>query len=561
MVTQMSGNKESGKKTTRRGYLKYVGGAVGAAVVAAAGYGIYETTKPPPTPPSTPTITAATTIPPAQPITFRLAYSTEVPTIDPADGSTVNLLLQSPVYDTLVRPRPGTMELDEPVLATSWDISPDGKTYTFKLRQGAKFHDGTLLTAEAVKFSAERTMKIGKMSSTFLGPLDTVDVIDDYTVRFNLKEPYVPFLAALSSPAGLAIVSPTTVKKHEIEGDLAQEWLGMHEAGSGPYVLENWVREQNVSFAKFKEYWRGWEGKHIDNIVGYFVREEATRKLMLLNGDVDWAEDLIPENADEIAKRPGFVVQYDYGAGICSLVLNLRRAFSDANLRKAVSYAFDYKSAIQGIWMGHADQAQGPLPYNSFGHKDDLTIYSRDLDKAKDYMKKSKYSPGQLTLQVIYNVGYDWKAKTAQLFKSNMNDIGINVEIVETTWPVLWDSLNTPTAPYDVWVYFNSLDIPDPFMVLLRSYHSDPKKGLYNKGYKNSKVDELLNSAAKSVDRAEYASLLREIQSIVVEEAAQVFLYDLKLPRTYRDYLKGFVPDAANVFAYNYYDMYIEGRD
>ena len=550
--------------------MKYVGGAVGVAVVAAAGYGIYEGTKSPPTPATVTTLlsptatlsTAATTASPqAKPVTFRLAYSTEVPTIDPADGSTVNLLLQSPVYETLIRARPGTMELVEAVLATSWDVSPDAKTYTFKLRQGVKFHDGTPFTAEAVKVSAERAMKIAKMSGTFLGPLDTVDIIDDYTVRFNLKEPYVPFLAALSSPAGLSIISPTALKQHEIGGDLAQEWLGTHEAGSGPYVLENWVREQNVSFTKFEDYWRGWEGKHIDNIVGSFVREEATRKLMLLNGDIDWADDLIPENADEIAKKPGFVVQYDYGAGICSLVLNLRQAFKDVNLRKAVSYAFDYKIAIQGIFLGHADQAQGPLPYNSFGHNNDLTIYSRDLDKAKEYMKKGGYSPGQVTLQVIYNVGYDWKAKTAQAFKSAMNEIGINVEIVETTWPVLWDSLNTPTAPYDVWVFFNSLDIPDPFMVLLRMYHSDPQKGLYNKGYKNPKVDELLDRAGRSVDRAEYASLLKEIQSIVVEEALQVFLYDLKSPRTYRDYLKGFVPDAANVFAYNYYDMYIEGRD
>ncbi|HEX7022231.1 MAG TPA: ABC transporter substrate-binding protein, partial [Trueperaceae bacterium] len=146
------------------------------------------------------------------------------------------------VYESLVEWDPKQEKL-VPMLATAWKVTPDGLSYTFEIRQGVKFHDGSTLTARDVKVSLDRIREIGLGNSYLLGPVKSVTAIDDYTVEVTLSEPYAPFLAGL--PLAY-IVSSTAIAKHD-QGDLSRDWLSMNEAGTGPYVLASWDLNQQFT--------------------------------------------------------------------------------------------------------------------------------------------------------------------------------------------------------------------------------------------------------------------------------------------------------------------------
>ena len=171
-------------------------------------------------------------------------------------------------YDRLVAYKGSSTEL-VPSLATSWEISKDGKVYTFRLRHGVKFHDGTEFTAKDVKFSLDRMIKINKGPAWIYTQdmdLNSVKVVDDYTVQITLTHPYAAFLYTIAY-VGASIMNSTLVMKHEVNGDLGQAWLQDHDAGSGPYIMTQWVPNVQVVLKKFGDYWHGWTGKHVSTVI------------------------------------------------------------------------------------------------------------------------------------------------------------------------------------------------------------------------------------------------------------------------------------------------------
>ncbi len=163
------------------------------------------------------------------------------------------------VYDGLVRVEGATEATIIPWLAEKWDKTSDGLTYTFYLRKGVKFHDGTPLNAAAVKFSFERLLKLNSGAVANYDAIKKIEAIDELTVRFTLKFPYSSFLVSLTSLWGPTVVSPTAVKAHEVDNDMAQGWLAGNEAGSGPYRLESYVRNQQLVLVRNPDYWGGLE--------------------------------------------------------------------------------------------------------------------------------------------------------------------------------------------------------------------------------------------------------------------------------------------------------------
>lgn len=469
-------------------------------------------------------------------------------------------------YDPLVFPV--FKEAPEPWIAESWEISEDGTTYTFHIRKGIKFQDGTELTAEDVAFSMRRVLRLGLGYSYLwadsLEPED-VEVTDEYTVVFHLKEPYAPFLSTFVQ---FFIVNKDLVIREKKPGefgefgDYGQKYLETHTAGSGAYMVESVTLGDRIHFVKFEDYWRGWEENQIDDIYWLVIPEQATIKMMMLEGTADICSSaVLPEIQKLLGEAPGIdYVEFPSVKTFFTHMNNQKPPLDDVNVRKAISYAIDYEALTTVIFPG--SQAVGPVPPGVAGHNPDVVVYSRDLEKAKQYLEKSKYSLEELKemkLNYVAATGIDMFKKTALLFKDNLKDIGLNVEIQAETWGRLCDMATTPETSPHMCCMWLSITYPSADRHTTMIY--TPRVwGTYSgmSWYDNPKVVELLNQARVTIDSKERFRLYGEAQRIIAEDAASVFMTNPPMSRCKQTYIKGFTNRGAESYDLYFHDLKIE---
>ena len=337
----------------------------------------------------------------------------EIRTLDPAWAydSAGGEILQN-VYETLIFYKGGSAAELEPQLAVevptveNGGISEDGLTYTFKLRENVTFHDGTKFNASAVKFSIDRAMAYDDPESpgwilTQPGLSEdkkstnlNVEVVDEYTVRFNLKKAYSPFIYCLAYTIA-NIVSPTYVKEN---GEEAVEmprpdniWMDSHMCGTGPYMLDEWADDKSyVKLVAYDDYWG--DQPACTTIYIKVVDEYNTRYLALLGGEAD--SIYVPlEHADEFEGMDDINVQTSDTFQVNFFGFNQAMApFDDVNVRKAFCWAFDYNTYIDEVQSGYSIQLQGIIPKGMFGHDDTLPMYSYDLTEAKKYLEDAGFT-------------------------------------------------------------------------------------------------------------------------------------------------------------------------
>ena len=227
-----------------------------------------------------------------RPATFTLVTNRAPSDLDPhsAYDPGSGVALQGP-YEGLIRLEPGTTDEYVPVLAESWSANEDQSVWTFRIRDGVTFHDGTPLDAEAARASFARLFALRLAPSTVLGRfIDDpawITAPDARTLVFSLGRPQPLFEAAISSAYGTAIVNVAALKQHEVDGDWGHEWAQTHAdgIGTGPYRVASFDTEQGVVLERYDAYWRGWEGSHFDRVILRIVVEAETRRALLENGD------------------------------------------------------------------------------------------------------------------------------------------------------------------------------------------------------------------------------------------------------------------------------------
>ncbi len=199
---------------------------------------------------------------PDRPMIINWQRSSDPPTADPAFGATVSggIEIEWNVYDTLIRYEGETDKLI-PGLAESWEASPDGKSYTFKLREGVKFHNGDDFTAEDVEFVWQRALAADATPALYWDPVESMEIIDDYTIKMNMKYPYGPWPTVMAGSRGMYMgPSKKSVEEHATADDpWAFDYFLDHENGTGPWVMSNWERDVKIEFDRFDDYWGGWE--------------------------------------------------------------------------------------------------------------------------------------------------------------------------------------------------------------------------------------------------------------------------------------------------------------
>lgn len=455
----------------------------------------------------------------------------EPKSLDPHAVTAVNdFRILMNVYDGLTRYKDGTLE-PEPSLAESWTISDDAKTYTFKLRQGVKFHDGTDLDAEAVKFNFDRMLKedhpyhnTGPFPLAFyFSSVEETNVIDDYTVEFKLKEPYAPFLSNLAYPTGL-IVSPAAVMEHG-------EDYGRNPSGTGAFKFVEWDANAKVVIARNDDYWDG--AAALEAVIYRPITDANTRIAEMLSGGLDIMVETPPDALAQFRDNSDFAVLEQAGPHVWFLILNLKEGpFADKKVRQAANYAINKKALVENILQGTAEVAAGPTPPAfAWAYNDALQPYPYDPDKAKALLKEAGYDGEELTFYVTEGgSGMLDPVAMGTAIQADLEAVGMKVKIETYEWNTFLGKVNPGLeGKADMAEMAWMTNDPDTLPYLALRTAAWPEEGGFNSGYySNDKVDELLNKARQSTDQSERASLYKEMQEIVKDDAPWVFVANWK---------------------------------
>ena len=504
----------------------------------------------------------------AEEVEFKYAMSQETMTFDPAvyvDISTTACAYNT--YDSLVCSRKG--QLPGPWLAESWEVSEDALTYTFKLRKGVKFHDGTELAAEDVVFSMDRMLALN-LGYAFLwkGALEPGDTeaVGKYTVRFHLRKPFGPFLATLlqfqiaNKDLCLKEKKPGDFGEYGEYGDYAQEYLTTHDAGSGPYKAVDVDLGSRCVLVKHEDYFMGWEENQIDRVIVEVITEEATLTLLFKRGEtglIGPTESLPVETYLELEGIEGVTVERTLSAQSWMVGMNnMRPPFDDRNVRKAVSYAFDYETCLSEIAKG-GTQARGPVPVVVPGHADNALMYHRDLDKAKAYLEKSVYSPDELRameLEYTYISTLEVERLVGLVLKSNLEDIGLNVRLNGLPWARIYAMVSNPetTSHFHDWIFYTKYMDADYYSLFYHPLNFGTP--LNASWYEDPELTELIDNARQLADQEERFAQLAEMQQRITWDAVDLWLLNPYHYAAHWDWLEGYYYDGTTVSDLRFYN-------
>jgi peptide/nickel transport system substrate-binding protein len=444
------------------------------------------------------------------------------------------------MFEGLTAQELGTYKI-VPGLAQSWDISKDGLTYTFHLRPNVKFHDGTPLTAEAVKFCFDRQLNDqGPFYATgtypyvkgFLGNVAGVEVVNPGTVQIRLKSPLTPFLQYLAHHS-LYIYSPEALKKWGKD-------VVKHPVGTGPFKLESWEPGVRVVLTRNDQYWGG--APKIRQAIYVPIIEAQARLSAIKTGEIDMTMDVPPDSLQDLRKDPDVVVAEANSSAVWYVALNTRHpALKDKRVRQALNYAVQKDAIIRDILKGTAIVATTPLsPVYGPYHEDKTVRYPYDPEKAKALLKEAGYASG---FDVTFFVpesgsGMQSPVEMGTVIQANLAAVGVRAKIQTMEWGAyLKKYLDSPDMAEMSWN--PSIGDPDHMMYMLLS--SDRFPPAFNAGYyQNPRVDELLRKGRTTIDDRERVPLYKEAQRLVMEDVPWIFVDHGKQVIVYRKRVQGF---------------------
>ncbi len=467
----------------------------------------------------------------------------EPKSLDPATVTAVNdFRILVNLYEGLTRYKPGTLEV-EPALAESWTVSDDGTEYTFKLRPGIKFHDGTDFNAEAVKFNFDRMLDENHPHADtgpfplafFFSAIEETTVVDEMTVNFKLNAPYAPFLSNLAYPTGL-IASPTAI-------EASGKDFGRNPVGTGPFKFEEWKSNERVVVSRNDDYWG--EKAGTEAVVFRPISDANTRVAEMLAGGIDIMVEVPPTSLPQFEEGSGFTVVQQAGPHVWFLILNAKEGpFADVRVRQAANYAINKEAIVNDVLEGTADVAAGPTPPAfAWAYNPSLEPYPYDPDKALALLKEAGAEGAELTFYVTEGgSGMLDPVAMGTAIQADLAAVGLDVKIETYEWNTFLGEVNPGLeGKADMAEMSWMTNDPDTLPYLALRTEAWPDKGGFNSGYySNPKVDELLEKARTATDQAERARLYQEMQTIVQEDAPWVFVANWKQNAVTSDRVENF---------------------
>lgn len=461
---------------------------------------------------------------------LNAAISGEPDQLDPSKTSSYNSFeVLENVYDTLVEPDQNLQM--QPSLATKWTTSKDQLTWTFTLRDGVEFSDGTPLTSADVVYTYDRIIDDKLNSAYKFTTVKSISAPDPTTVVVRLKQPTPNLLSSLGGFKGMGIVEKENVTDGKIKTD---------PVGSGPFMVSKYTQGDSIRLVPNPHYW-GPKPK-ISGIDFTFVKDPTVALQDLQSGQVQWTDNLPPQQVASLEQSSGgdTVVQSVPSTDYWYLTLNeARHPFDDVRVRQAVAYALDRDAITKAATYGTATANQTAIPKGSYWY-DDYAPYSYDPTKAKSLLSQAGVSG--LTMDLMVTSEYPQTVQAAQVIAAELKDVGIDVKIRTLDFAQWLDQEGKGQFDSFMLGWLGNLD-PDEY------YYAQQHSGAsFNfQKFSNPKVDTLLDQARVETDKARRKELYDQAVKIIVDQASYIYLYNPDVVQGWSSSLQGYTvrPDRA----------------
>ncbi len=443
------------------------------------------------------------------------------------------------VYETLVTYNASVTKI-EPLLAVSWEVSKDLKTWTFQLREGVhfqkgKFQNGKEMTAADVKYSFDREIKVSPMVRLYM--VKSVKILGKYKVKITLKYPYAPLLTVLTD-IGAAVVP-------QEEADGWGKEFAQHPCGTGPFIMKEWVKDDHMTFVRNDNYW----GKkpYLKHISYKFIPDKSVLSIALMTGEVDITSDILDQDIPKVKSTRGVHVIMKPGVNVYAAYMNsMNGPTTDKRVREAIFYGINWDQLAKAIFPnGSGVRAYGPIPPGSWAYNPDIKKLALPYDpaKARQLLKEAGYSNG-LTLH-IYTPGDPNRKKAAVIMQAMLKKVGIDLKVTSLEWGSFVDITSKGKADiYTIgWTWY-----PDPEYFIFYMFDSS-RAGTYGNGggYKNPLVDKYIRLGESTVDRSRRIMYYDKAEELIMEDRVYAPLYHKMVVMGVSDKVHGFTvsPDMT----------------
>lgn len=407
------------------------------------------------------------------------------------------------LYEGLVKPTSDGGFI--PAVASDYIISDDAKTYTFTLRDGITFHDGTPVTIEDVKYSIDRYAEIQGESSAFSSLVDSVEVQDDKTLVVNLKESYSEFLPMMT----IAIIPQSN------------EDPAGNPIGTGPFKYVSYTPGQNLELEKYDGYWQ--EGvPSLDSVEFKFIADVDTAFVELQAGTIDILKYLTSAQAETLGDEDYNIVQGSMNLVHAMYLNSAYEPLSKTEVRQALCYAVD-RDAINNFIFGGKSHIIGShmIPAMSKYYEPEAeTVYSYDSEKAKELLADAGYADG-FDLEITVPSSYSQHVDSAQIIADELSQVGINVTLNQVEWSTWLQDVYKGGNFQATVIGFDGTLAPSDW---LKKYVTDDAKNFMH--YSNTEYDDVFNTAYTTVDDDVKVENYKKAQMILAEDAAAVYIED-----------------------------------
>jgi peptide/nickel transport system substrate-binding protein len=463
--------------------------------------------------------------------TLTLAQELDPVTLDPHKSSNFSAVQAfEHVYESLT-------QYDEylnlqPALAESWEVSTDGRQYTFNLRRGVTWHDGTEFTAEDVKYWHERMMARETVApyKNWFDTIERIEVVDKNTARAHLTKPYPPLLATFAALRGGAITQAGAAESSN---------LATTAIGTGPFMLAEYVPQSHLRYVRNPNYWNP-SLPYLDEVLMKIVTEEDTRVAALRAGQVDYAF-LSQEGADRVRADRNVTVLESPKAWLTVAQINTSRApFNDVRVRRALRMALDPAEIIQKAVSGAATPS-GPVPT---GHTDwflkptELKYQTPDLQTAQSLLAEAGATG--LNFTILTSPQYPEFVSTGLVMQDAFKKIGLDPQVQQLEWGTFVRQVGAPNFDYDINITARTF-YPDPDHYLYPYFHSTAVNNP-GQGYNNPMVDSLLDRGRTIADPVERHQIYAEVQRLLEDELPHFWFYSGINIEAVRNQVRGYVP-------------------
>ncbi|NJP37844.1 ABC transporter substrate-binding protein [Alkalicoccus luteus] len=460
------------------------------------------------------------------------------------------------IYESLLSFEEDSFEI-QPGLAEDWEVHDDGTRYTFQLREGVTFHDGTDFNADAVKLNFERWADpdhefhfadegyaysvYGTQFGGFEGDdghvIDEINVLDDYEIEFVLNQPLGSFIQNMGM-SYFSITSPAAFEEYGAE-------INENPVGTGPFQFVSWSRDDSIVLEKYEDYWQE-DLPKLDQVIFQVIPDNSARLTALRSGEIDIMDGLNPDDLEQLDGEEGVQTFERATNNIGYLGFNEdKEPFDDPELRRALNHAIDKENLISLLYADKAEPAKNLIPPDYLGYNDEIEAYEYDPELAQQMLEDAGYEDLEFdlwTMPVARPYMPD-PQRAAEVMQANLDEIGVTANIVSMEWATYLEQ--TEAGEHDLFMLGWSGVNGDPDYFFGNLLHSDAIPGGNRNFYRNDEVDALLDEAKVTIDEDERAELYMEAQEIIHEEAPMIPLVHSIPVLAGSERVSGYVPHPS----------------